>query len=134
MSQENVEVVRHANAAFNRRDPDAALADYHKDVEWRDLQHAPDAPERLSGRDAVRAYWKQWEDAFNDFTAQIEECIDADACVVVVTHWRAKGKESGLVLDQRGAEVYEFEDGKVVRVTMGYLSKAEALRAVGLEQ
>ena len=89
MSQENVESVRRANAAFNRRDPDAAVADYHPDVQWRDLQHAPDAPERLNGRDALLAYWAQWEDAFDDFTAEIEEYIDAGASVVAMTRWRA---------------------------------------------
>src|SRR5438045_1830085 len=66
MSQENVESVRRANAAFNRRDPDAAVADYHPDVQWRDLQHAPDAPERLNGRDALLAYWAPREAASAD--------------------------------------------------------------------
>jgi len=46
MSQENVEVVRRSNTAFNSGDRDGALADYHPDVEWSDLQHAPDTPER----------------------------------------------------------------------------------------
>ena len=41
MSQENVEILRRSNVAFNRRDRDAAFADYHPDVEWRDLMHAP---------------------------------------------------------------------------------------------
>src|SRR5438046_6343972 len=64
------------NAAFNRRDRDALFAYYHPDVELRDLQHAPDAPERLIGIDAIRAYWDQWDDAFDDFTAEIEEYLD----------------------------------------------------------
>jgi ketosteroid isomerase-like protein len=51
-----------------------------------------------------------------------------------VSRWRAKGKESGLTLDQRSADVYEFADGKIVRATMGYTSKDEALKAVGLKQ
>jgi ketosteroid isomerase-like protein len=131
MSEQNVEIVRRSNTAFNRRDPDAAFVDYHEDVEWRDLRHSPDASERLRGRDAVRAYWKQWDDAFDEFTAEIEEYIDAGACVVAVTHWRAQGKASGLVLDERSVEVYEFADGKVVRATMGYANKDEALKAVG---
>jgi ketosteroid isomerase-like protein len=134
MSQANVEAIRRSNAAFNRRDRAAAFADYHEDVELRDLQHSPDAPERLRGRAAVTAYLEQWEDAFDEFTAEIEEYIDAGNSVVAVTHWRARGKESGLQLDQRTAEVFEFAHGKVIRATMGYATKAEALQAVRREE
>jgi ketosteroid isomerase-like protein len=133
MSQANVEIVRRANAAFNRGDRDAMFAYYHHDVELRDLQHPPDAPERLIGIDAFRAYWDQWEDAFDDFTAEIEEHIDAGACVLTATHWRARGKDSGLEIDLHTVDVVEFADGKIVRMTIGYSTKAEALKAVDRE-
>ena len=134
MSRENVEILRRVNAAFNRGDREAVFADYHHDMELRDLQHAPDAPERMSGIDALGAYLDQWEDAFDDFTAEIEEYIDAGAYVLAVTHWRAKGKDSGLAIDLRTVDVVEFADGKIVRVTIGYSNKDEALKAVGLAE
>src|SRR6478735_4711848 len=129
MSQENVEIVRRMNEAFNRRDRDAILAYYHPDAELRDLQHAPAAPERLIGIDASRAYWTQWDDAFDDFTAEIEGCIDAGTYVVTATHWRGKGKESGLEISLRAMEVVEFADGKIARLTSGYSNKDEPLKA-----
>ena len=134
MSQANVETVQRMNAAFNRRDRDAVLAYYHPDVELRDLQHAPDAPERLVGIDAIRAYWAQWDDAFDDFTAEIEESLDAGTYVVTATRWRGTGKDSGLQIDLRAVELFEFADGKIARLTSGYSNKDEALKAVGLEK
>jgi len=134
MSQENVEIVRRMNAAFNRRDRDALLAYYHPDVELRDLQHAPDAPERLIGIDAIRAYWDQWDDAFDDFTAEIEEYLEAGKYVLITTRWRGKGKDSGLEIDLRAMEVVEFADGKIARLTSGYSNKADALKAVALAE
>jgi ketosteroid isomerase-like protein len=134
LSQENVEVVRRINAAFNRGDRDAMFAHYHPDVEWRDLQHTPDAPERLRGIDAVDAYLDQWEDAFDNFTADIEEYIDAGECVLTATHWRAKGKDSGVEIDLHTVDVVEFAEGTIVRITIGYSNKDEALKAVGLEE
>jgi ketosteroid isomerase-like protein len=134
MSQENVEVVRRMNAAFNRRDRDALLAYYHPDVELRDLQHAPDSPELLIGIDAIRAYWTQWDDAFDDFTAEIEECLDAGTYVLTATRWSGTGKDSGLEIDLRAVEVFEFADGKIARLTSGYSDKDEALKAVGLAE
>jgi ketosteroid isomerase-like protein len=134
MSRENVEVVRRMNAAFNRRDRDAISAYYHPDVEMRDLQHAPDAPERLVGLDAIRAYWAQWDDAFDDFTAEIEEYLDAGTYVLMATHWRGKGKDSGLEIDLRAVEVVEFAGGRIVRLTTGYANMAEARKAAGLAE
>jgi ketosteroid isomerase-like protein len=134
VSQENVEVVRRMNAAFNRRDRDALLAYYHPDVELRDLQHAPDAPECLLGIDAIPAYWAQWDAAFDDFAAEIEEYIEAGAYVLTATRWHGKGKDSGLEVDVRAVEVFEFADGKIARLTTGYSNKAEALKAVGLDE
>jgi len=134
VSQENVEILRRVNAAFNRGDRDAMFAGYHHDMELRDLQHAPDAPERLVGIDRFRAHWDQWEDAFDDVTVEIEEYIDAGAYVLAVTHWRAKGKDSGLAIDLRTVDVAEFADGKIVRVTIGYSNKDEALKSVVLAE
>jgi ketosteroid isomerase-like protein len=132
MSAKNVEIMRRSNAAFNRRDRDAAFADFHPDVEWRDLQHGPDTPECIHGRSAVGALWDRWEEVFDDFTAEVEEYIDAGESVVTVTRWRVTGKGSALAIEQHGVEVYEFADGRIVRATHGYADRAAALKAVGL--
>jgi ketosteroid isomerase-like protein len=135
MSQANVEILLRANAAFNRGDRDGAFADYSADVVWHDLQHAPDAPERVQGLPALRAIWDQWAQAFDDFTADIEEFRVTGDFVVAVTRWRAKGKGSGLALDLHAADIYEFSDGKIVKVTLGYPpDQHAALKAVGLAE
>jgi ketosteroid isomerase-like protein len=134
MSQENVEIMRRANEAFKRGDRTGALADYHPDVEWIDLAHAPDSPERVRGLAALQTIWDQWEDAFEDFGAEIEEYIDVGRFVVAVTSWHAEGKGSGIVTDLRQVDVFEVEDGKVVRVTLGYPDTETALKAVRPEE
>jgi ketosteroid isomerase-like protein len=133
MSQENVETIRRANEAFKRGERDAALADYHADVEWNDLAHAPDTPQTVRGLPALRAIWDQWEQAFEYIDSDIEEFVDAGRCVVTSARWHARGKGSGLVIDLHQADVYELEDGKVVRVTLGYADLSAALEALGLE-
>jgi ketosteroid isomerase-like protein len=133
MSAKNVEMMRRSNAAFNRRDRNAASAFFHPDVEWRDLQHDLDTPECIHGRSALLALWDRWEEVFDDFTAEIEEYIDAGESVVTVTRWRATGKGSALVIENHAAEVYEFLDGRIIRATLGYAGRAAALKAVGRE-
>ena len=134
MSRENVEIVRRSNAAFNRRDRDEVFADYHPEVEWRDLQHAPDAPESVRGIAAVYAIWDQWDAPFGGFVAEVEEYVDVNEFVVAVTHWRAKGGASGVDVEVRTADLYTFTGGKIVRVTLGYPDKGAALQAVGMEE
>jgi ketosteroid isomerase-like protein len=50
MSQENVEVLRRANAAFNRGDIEGFLDFAVEDIEVEDLKHAPDFPPVAKGR------------------------------------------------------------------------------------
>jgi hypothetical protein len=83
------------------------------------LQHAADTPEFIHGQSALLALWERWEEVFEDFTAQVEEYIDAGESVVTVTRWLATGKGSGLVIDLHTAEVYEFADRRIFRATLG---------------
>jgi hypothetical protein len=54
--------------------------------------------------------------------------------VVCDAHWQGRGKTSGMNIDADQFDVFEFGHGKLVRVTLGYKSKAEALEAVGLRE
>jgi ketosteroid isomerase-like protein len=131
MSQENVETLRRANEAFHRGDFDAVEAAYHPDVIWQDLQHAPDAPPEVRGIDAVKRIWKDWIEAFPDLRADVTGYVDAGDSVVCVVHWHGRGKESGAPIDLRTIDAYELRDGAIARVTIGYRSTQEALKAAG---
>jgi ketosteroid isomerase-like protein len=134
VSRKNVEVLRCSNEAFNRGDVEAALSYLHPSIEWRDLQHAPDQPEVARGAAAIREVWEGWLDARVGLRAEVVEFIDAGSAVVCVTRWHAQGTASGIEVVGTSAEVYEFEDGLVVRATLGYRSRDQALNAVGFEE
>jgi ketosteroid isomerase-like protein len=133
VSRENVEVMRRTNAAFNRGDIHGVLSAYHPDVVWRDLAHPPDSTEYVVGIAALREIWAEWN-VSGTLTAKVDEYIDAGDAVVCVTRWNLRGAGSGLGIDTTYAEVYEFEEGLVVRATVGYPSRRDALKAVGLEE
>ena len=131
MSRTNVEALHRSNAAFAEGDVAGALKAYAADVEWRDLQHAPDTPEVVRGIEAVKRIMSDWVDSFSDLRVDIVETVEVGDAVICVLDWHAVGTESGLVIDQRTAEVFEFRNGQIVRATYGYRSKDEALAAVG---
>jgi ketosteroid isomerase-like protein len=129
MSQENVEVVRRGNAAFNRGDYEGFAESLHPDVEFRDHAHAADAPEALKGAQALRSLLSEWRETFDDFRAEISEYIEAGDHVVCVTRWTGWGKASDAAVDVSQVDVYQLREGKIVRVTLAYPDKKTALEA-----
>ena len=131
MSQENVEIMRRANAAFNSGDATAWVEAWAPDAELRDLENAPDQAGVVKGPDSIREVAELWASAFDEFSADIEEYIDAGDFVICAVRWHGEGKASGVALDQHQFDVFELRGGQIVRGTMGFRTKAEALEAAG---
>jgi ketosteroid isomerase-like protein len=70
MSQENLEIVRDAVVAYNRGDLDTLLAYCADDVDYRAVEGALDDRGPIHGKDAVRAYFQDWLDTFDDLKAE----------------------------------------------------------------
>jgi ketosteroid isomerase-like protein len=131
MSEENVEIVRQANAALNRADMEGALAHYADNAEFRDLRSAPDQPVTVTGRDAMRSVWAEWSAAFDGLRADVDEWIDAGDAVIAETHWWGTGRGSGVAIDSRQYDLFQLEGEKIVRAVLGYGSEHEAREAAG---
>ncbi len=134
MSQENVEIGMRAVEAFNSRDVDAVLHFYSPRAELRDLANAPDQATALKGIDAIREAWTLWTAAFDELRVDIEEWTDVGDAVIAAAHWQGRGKASGMSIDVRQFDLFEFREGQIVRATLGLKSKEEALEAAGLSE
>jgi ketosteroid isomerase-like protein len=134
MSQENVEIVRRMYAGFNRGAHDAPMDLFSPDAELRDLQGAPDQPFTVRGAEAMRELLANWMAAFDELSVEVAEYIDAGDAVIAAAHWHGQGKASGLAVDHHQLDLLELREGKVVRATLGYRTKAEALEAAGLSE
>ena len=134
MSQENVDVVKRANALLNRGDWDEMALLWHPDIVFRDLRNAADTQQALEGSRSVRALLAQWSEVFDDFGVEIYAYVDTHAHVVCDSRWYATGKQSQMPVDVGQTDVYELRDGKIISVTLGYANAAEALEAVGLRE
>jgi len=132
MSQENVEAVRAAMQAFNRRDGEtfgAFLADDAEIVPVRavvegTVYRGPDAGAQYCA--AVEASWEnlRWE---------VEEIRDGGEWVIALGRIRGSGRGSGAVIDARAGWVARFRDGLVTNFHT-YADRTEALEAVGLSE
>jgi ketosteroid isomerase-like protein len=132
VSQDDVDRVCRGIEAFNRRDFEAAMAEFHPDIEWeagRDL--VPDAGV-YRGHEGVLAFWRTWLDAIEDFRLQVEESLDAgEGRVFVMTRAEGRGRDSGVPVEASFPQVFELRDGQVVRVRL-FATRATALEAVGV--
>ena len=134
MTQENIEIVRRGNAAFNAGDYVGFAETLHPDVEFRDHAHAADVSEALKGAQALLSLLSEWRESFDEFRAEISEYIEAGDHVVCVTRWTGTGKASDAAVDVSQVDVYELRDGQIVQATLAYPDKATALQVLGLSE
>ena len=101
-----------------------------------ELVVAAEVPERRSyrGREGVAEFAQRWMEAFERFSMQRQELIDAGNDRVFASYRQsAIGKGSGVPIELEYFAVYEVENGKVVR-TRHYLDRDKALEAAGLQK
>jgi ketosteroid isomerase-like protein len=127
VSQENVEVVRSAWEAFVRHDNAAIFPLYDRDIEINFNDRV------YRGLDGVREFFSDWLTTWDEYGTEVEELIDAGDSVVALVHVWARGKQSGVPVEERAAHVWTLREGKLWRVRF-YRTKAEAFEAVGLEE
>jgi ketosteroid isomerase-like protein len=131
MSQQNVEIVHRAYAAFNRRD--VVALDELTDPGWVMDWSRSIGPQQgvYRGREGVTAWIAAIQEAFESFEVSPVECIGSGSRIVVPTHVKGKGRGSGAAADARGTTLWELRDGKVVKMTL-YQSRQEALEAASM--
>ena len=132
MSWENVEIVRHAFAAYERRDFPALLAAFSSSVVTRQTPPIPDA-RTYHGREGVMQALSDYTEPFDDFVMTGEEFIDVGNKVVVRVHQDARGAESGVPVSGEFWFVYSVGEGKIEQLEM-FSHEAQALEAVGLSE
>jgi ketosteroid isomerase-like protein len=88
---------------------------------------------RRRGFEDVQDAFITWFEAFEHVDFGLDEIVDAGDDVVAVHRISGRGRESGLVVDQRIPVVWTVRDGRVVRVR-AYRDEAEALEAAGLRE
>ena len=132
MSQESVEIVRRAFDAFNRGGPEAALAWLAPDLEWHDLPDLPDA-EIHHGHAGFLKSINQFFGELEDYTVDVDECIDHGEQIVVCARNIGRGRGSGARFEQRIFGVWTVRHRLVVRAVW-YRTRDQPLKAVGLEE
>lgn len=113
MSQGNVELVRSIYAAW--KCGDFSSAEWaHPEIEFV----VPDGPDpgTWKGLAEMTESWRSQVSAWEAFDAVADEFRQLDdERVLVLSHFRGRGKTSGLEVGQKGAELFHIRDGERAR-------------------
>jgi ketosteroid isomerase-like protein len=130
MSEENVEVMRTAMEAFNRRDGDGFDALLAPDAEVVPVRASLEGT-TYRGGDAGTQYCAAVERSWEDLGWEIDELRDRGDAVLALGHIRGQGRDSGVTIDSRAGWIAQFREGRIVRFQT-YADRNEALEAAGL--
>ena len=132
MSQENVELVRRAIDAWNRRDSKAWVDVFHPEAEldWSRSRGPLKAVYR--GHAGIRSFAEEFWTTFEAVQIEAHDFIDAGSEIVVPNTAHARARQD-VEAAASTALVFTLENGQITRFRM-FQERAEALEAVGLRE
>ena len=125
MSQENIEVVRRALAALDRRDVEAYLEVASPQIELTTFISELQGQGPITGHEGIRDFFRELWSFSEASEFQVEEVRAVEGRVLAFFVITATGRD-GIQTSARVAGVYDLEHGKIRRT--------EALEAVGLSE
>jgi ketosteroid isomerase-like protein len=133
VGQDNIELLRTLYEHWERGDFAATAEFFDSEVEFTRTGSELTAGE-WRGFDEMRATFAEYMQAWEDLQSKAERFIDlGDDRVLVLERQTARGKTSGVVVENELGWLFTLRDGKIVRLE-GYWHRAEAMRAAGLER
>ena len=133
MSQENVELVRSIDAAWERGDYSSAEW-AHPEIECVRAD-GPD-PGSWTGVAGMKEAWREFLGAWQGYRIDVEEFLELDGeRVLAFTRRRGRGQASGVEISQvaDGATLWHVRDGRVTR-QVNYWDRSRALADLGLSE
>jgi ketosteroid isomerase-like protein len=97
-----------------------------EDFEWRPVLAGTVEARTYQGHDSFREFLGEWSSTWESWNLEAEEMREFGDQVLVLTRVRAKGRGSGIELDEQLAHLFEFRAGLVCRAET-FLDRDEAV-------
>jgi uncharacterized protein len=118
--------VREILEEWNRGDVDALMARVTEDFEWHPVLVASVEGRVYRGTDGFREFLDEWTSTWETWNLEAEEMREIGDQVLVLTRVRAKGRGSGVEMNEPLAHLFEFRDGLLCRAET-FLDRDKAL-------
>jgi ketosteroid isomerase-like protein len=130
VSRENVAMAEAFIADYNRRDFDAAVQHFDRQIEW--VLPAMQGFDSCVGPDQVIRFWEGLDETFDELRLDPQESVDAGDRVATRLRYYGRGKGSGAEIEtEMYHQLVTFHDGRIVRMEY-FTSWPETLAAAGI--
>jgi uncharacterized protein len=102
---------------------------YDPDMEWGWSDEFPGLAGVFCDREDPNPRLRSWFSEWENWRAVAEDYLKLGNHVVVLATYHGRGKGSGVEINQEGAHVFEFRDGKVIRLEI-FASRERAIESV----
>ncbi len=133
MSGENIAIVRGGFEALSSGDEERILAFAHPDFETVVPPTLSAEPDTYRGHDGIRRYFRLFDDVMEGVHFEAEQLWESGEHVVALVRLTARGKQTGLDVEQRIGQVWTIRDGRALRAQT-FPELAEAFAAAGLDE
>ena len=133
MGAGDVDLIRAMFGAFNSEDIDSILVFTHPDLEVSVPPELSAEPDVYRGLDGMRRYWDSFQEAMEEIRFHPARVADTGEGVLVEMHLTARGRQTGIPVEQRVIGVWEFRGGLAWRIRV-FPTLAGALAALGLDE
>jgi ketosteroid isomerase-like protein len=112
----NAELVREGMQSWSRGDLDATLELIDPGIVWRPVTAWPGIQPEYRGHDGVRRFWDAFRDPWEEITMEADEIRELDEHRVLTrSHFRGRGRASGVTTEAVLHTVWTIENGKLLR-------------------
>jgi ketosteroid isomerase-like protein len=132
MSEENVEIVRRHNEAWNQRDLSSVLVLWRSDAEIDWSRSRGPLKGLYRGHHELEAFWNEFWSTFELVEVELGNFRQTGPYVVASNTAHMRGRD-GVEVIARSTSVYTVENGQITRLRM-FQERAEALEAAGLSE
>ncbi len=132
MSRENVALLERAYEAFGAGDFEPFFAMLDEEFVYRARDELPGGG-AFVGPAAFRDRIEALGDVFGEVRFEPQEFIDAGERVIVVLRQMARGRASGVTLEQSISHVWLIREGRGIELRV-YSGRDQALEAIGLRE
>ncbi|HYH58923.1 MAG TPA: nuclear transport factor 2 family protein [Thermoleophilaceae bacterium] len=133
MSRENVEIALAVVDAVARMDGERLIELTHPEVEWHSFLAELGEGGVYRGHAGMSEYAQDLRDAWDVFSADVQDTLAVGEVVVLLSQLRYRGKGSGVDTESPAGHMAKFRDGRVIHMR-SFREPEAAFEAVGLRE
>jgi uncharacterized protein len=126
----NVEALKEIYARWSEGEYDFVPEIYADDFEWGWSADFPGLAGVYRDTETPNRRLRAWLSPWERWICDVEDYVERGDWVIVLTHYRGRGKGSGVDVDVLGAHVWRMRDGQAVRLEV-FADRQAALDSVG---